>query len=197
MTSYLYEFSKRNISCVYLQFTFFREHGLCCLVSLSQCHQPGQEQWVLGISLLSEPYLPTAFHLQFSDLSILRQTQLVFIEPCRLSKGMWHQSGRLPATGTSSLGTRNILVLGIASRTASYNTHFRPPTGYGLGPRHGGRSCGLTGGSRPAACEGASLTMVGDSTISALEKLPGLQVKTGRVALSLAPGKAAVTIQKM
>lgn len=39
--------------------------------------------------------------------------------------------------------------------------------------------------------------MVGDSTISALEKLPGLQVKTGRVALSLAPGKAAVTIQKM
>lgn len=166
VTSCPYEFSRRNTSCVYLQFTFFfREHGPSCLVALSQCHQPGQEQLVLGISLLSEPYLPTVFYLQFNDLCMLRQTQPVLIEPCRLPKGIWHQSGRLPLVPQAwGLGIFWYLGLG----TASHCIHFRPPTECGLGPWHGGREELRIIRQIQDSCrqiQGASLlTMVGDST---------------------------------
>lgn len=48
----------------------------------------GRSNGFLELACYQEPYLPTVFHLQFSDLGTLRQTQPVFIEPCRLSKGM-------------------------------------------------------------------------------------------------------------
>lgn len=123
---------------IYSSHLFFREHGLCCLVALSHCHQPGQEQLVLGISLLSEPYLPTVFYLQFNDLCMLRQTQPVFIEPCSslVPKGMWHQSRKLPLVPQAwGLG----ILWDSGSGTASHCIHFRPPTVCGLGPGFGGR----------------------------------------------------------
>lgn len=124
VTSCPYEYSKRiHVNCVYQQFTFFREHGPNCLVALSQCHQPGQEQWVLGISLLSEPYLPKVFHLQFSDLCMHSLCLLSHVGSPR---------GCGPSLGPDchwylKSGTRNVLALGIRIRD-SFLQHSFPAT---------------------------------------------------------------------
>lgn len=85
----------------------------------------------------------------------LGETRLVFTEPSRLPKRMWHQFGRLPLV-PQPWGTRNVLFWywGWGTRNSFLRHKFPATHRVEAWPWAWGRGCGLSGRSWLAACEG-------------------------------------------